>query len=111
MCLEGFEKCKCERCKIKTSYIKADQKLGELNKDFMKAQKNYKDYLEMIRTKLGSKADRFSFNSLKVNSDYDQTSKKLWLKYKEADQKCQKQIYRLNSLERKADLYEVNLYE
>lgn len=103
-CLRGFSICNCSECKIIKSYKQTEKKLSEINKQYNKQSKIYSNYIEKLRSKNPYKV-------LQLNSNYDSFTKTTWLKIEELEAKSKKLVYRLNSLEKKADLYGINLNE
>ena len=104
LCVKEYNSCKCERCKVKTSYEHTEKKLSMINAEYNSVSKQYHKYLNGIYNKVGYGG------RIKVNSDYDIKSKRLWIKMQDADNKTKRLIYKLTSLERTMDLYEEDDY-
>jgi len=104
MCIREYESCKCERCRIKASYERTEKKLSLFNNEYNRLSIQYRNYLDKIYKRVGYGS------RIKVNSDYDTKSKRLWTQMQDADNKGQRLIYRLTSLERRMDLYKEDDY-
>ncbi len=110
MCIKEFDSemrydCRCEKCRLESSYEKVELRLSVLNIVRTRIGQQYSNYLGKIYDKVGVKAWR-----IKIDSNYDEKTKKLYSKMKDLDKRANAQIYRLNSLERKLDLINEDEY-
>jgi len=106
MCIKEYGSCTCERCRLNSSYEKAEKKLTLLANEYNKVSKQYHSYLGKIEEK---HPRGFSY-SIKIDNNYDEKSKAIYAKMKELDTMSQRQIWRLTSLERKLDLINEDEY-
>ncbi len=106
MCIKEYGSCTCERCRLNSSYEKAEKKLTLLANEYNKLSKQYHSHLG----KIYEKHPRGFNYSVKVDNNYDEKSKALYSKMNELDKMSQRQIYRLNSLKRKLDLINEDRY-
>ena len=105
MCIKEYDSCTCKRCRLDSSYEKTEKKLTLLANEYNKASKQYHSHLGKIYDKVGVKSWRTT-----IDHNYDDISKALWAKMEESDKMSKRQIYRLNSLERKLDLINEDEY-
>ncbi len=110
MCTKEFDSemrndCRCERCRLTTSYEKTELRLSVLNIVRTRIGQQYSNYLGKIHDKVGVKSWR-----IKIDSNYDEKTKKLYAKMKDLDKRANRQIYRLNRLDRKLDLINEDEY-
>lgn len=101
LCVREYSSCKCERCKAKSLYEKTELRLSTINVIRNRLGQQYSYHLGKIYDKVGAKAWR-----LKIDHNYDERSKALWVKMNDLDKRANRLIYKLNSLERTIDLYE-----
>lgn len=100
MCIKEYDSCTCERCRLDSSYENTEKKLTLLAKEYNELSEQYHSHL----SKIYEKHPRGFSYSVKVDNNYDEKSKSIYARMKELDKLSQRQIYRLNSLERKLDL-------
>lgn len=100
MCIKEYGSCTCERCRLESSYEKTEKNLTLFANEYNKLSEQYNSHL----SKIYEKHPRGFSYSVKVDNNYDEKSKAIYARMKELDKLSQRQIYRLNSLERKLDL-------
>ena len=106
LCLRGFSLCNCLECNLIKSYRQTENNLSELNNKINKISDLFRAYEKKIN-KLKNKNDSIHYEF--INYYYDNYTKSLMKTNEELDKKRQRLIYRLNSLENKADLFGLNL--
>ncbi len=111
MCIKEFDSemrydCKCERCRLTTSVENTEKKLTLFANEYNKLSEQYHSHLGKIYEK---HPRGFSY-SVKVDNNYDEKSKAIYARMKELDKMSNRQIYRLNRLERKLDLINEDEY-
>jgi len=106
MCTKEYDHdCRCERCRLKSSYEKAEKKITLFANEYNKLSKQYHSHLGKIYDKVGVKSWR-----IKIDNNYDEKSKSIYAKMRYLDKMSQRQVWRLNSLERKLELINEDKY-
>lgn len=107
MCTKEYDSemrddCKCKKCLLVRRIKTLEQSIDKEHGIYNKASRQYHDYLN----KIYNKSD-YSWR-VKINSNYDEKSKRLWNIMEVSEKKSKPLVYRLIGLERRLEDIEEN---